>query len=612
MRSLAWFVRSKIVKGLSITLIILISIIGINPSFFADSSEPQTHYIYVDSQEPQKSAIPDTIKQFDKIFITLRTYSNQKADINFDNQAFRIISERVINLPDMKVPDYNPELFGRSYEYEMIALKQGRNDISFSISQNESKIKISFNVSEIRTNSQSVFAGEVTEKPKVGVLKPLVILVDFQDQSANYDLSTPEFYQELLFGEGNKSLYDYYLENSFGKLEIKGEVYPQWVTAPNNYSYYENHYNGMGYYPNNSQKLVEDIINVIIPNVDFSRYDGNNDGVVDGIIIIYAGKKPDSKNPYRIYPHEWSIKSQERNGKTILSYAILPEFIHQPGDTTIGPFCHEFGHILGAIDLYDLDGLSYFKYDGEKSYGLGKWSIMAYGTWGTKVKYGDSPSDFDAWHKVKFGWINPITITESMDSASIPAIETEGGEIYKFVSPTNPKEYFLVENRQKIGFDSSLPGPGLLIYHVDESMNSNNYTWYPDKTNNDKHYFIAVIQADNLWHLEKYKNYGDAGDPFPGITNNRDFGNNTSPNNLFYNGKGEDFKIKNISDTGIVMTCDFIINNLTATSGNNKSTQENDTKIPDYTQEVNSNIQEIDTNTQEDNKNIIEISNLSE
>ena len=266
----------------------------------------------------------DTIKQFGKIFITLRTYSDQKADINFDNQAFRIISKRVINLPDMKVPDYNPELFGRSYEYEMIALKQGRNDISFSISQKESKIKISFNVSETRANNQSVLAGELTEKPKVGVLKPLVILVDFQDQSANYDLSTPEFYQKLLFGEGNKSLYDYYLENSFGKLEIKGEVYPQWVTAPNNYSYYENHYNGMGYYPNNSQKLVEDIINIISSNIDFSRYDADNDGVVDGIIIIYAGKKPDSNNPYRIYPHEWSITSQKRNGKTIISYAILP------------------------------------------------------------------------------------------------------------------------------------------------------------------------------------------------------------------------------------------------------------------------------------------------
>jgi len=143
-------------------------------------------------------------------------------------------------------------------------------------------------------------------------------------------------------------------------------------------------------------------------------------------------------------------------------------------------------------------------------------------------------------------------------------------------------------------------------------MNSNNYAWYPDKTTNEKHYFIALIQADNLWNLEKYKNYGDAGDPFPGITNNRDFGNNTSPNNLFYNGKAEDFKIKNISDTGIVMTCDFIINNLAATSENNGSIQENDTKIQDNTQEVNSNVQDIDTNTQEDNKNIIDISRLSE
>jgi len=322
MRSLAWFFRSKTVKGLSIILVILISISRIGPSFFADSPGSQTHYIYVDSQEPQKSEIPDTIKQFDKIFITLRTYNDQKADINFDNQAFRIISERVMNLPDMKVPDYNPELFGRSYEYEMLALKQGRNDIGFLISQNESEIRISLNVSKI--NNQSVLAGEATEKPKVGILKPLVILVDFKDQSANYEVSTPEFYQKLLFGEGDGSLYDYYLENSMSKLKIKGEVYPQWVTAPNNYSYYENHYNGMGYYPNNSQKLVEDIINIISSNIDFSRYDADNDGVVDGIIIIYAGKKPDSNNPYRIYPHEWSITSQKRNGKTIISYAILP------------------------------------------------------------------------------------------------------------------------------------------------------------------------------------------------------------------------------------------------------------------------------------------------
>ena len=198
-----------------------------------------------------------------------------------------------------------------------------------------------------------------------------------------------------------------------------------------------------------------------------------------------------------------------------------------------------------------------------------------------------------------------------MDSASIPAIETEGGKIYKLASPTNPKEYFLVENRQKIGFDSSLPGSGLLIYHIDESMNSNNYAWYPDKTNDDKHYFIAVIQADNLWNLEKYKNYGDAGDPFPGKANNREFGKISSPSNTLYSEESTDFEIRNISDSGITMTCDFIINNSTATSEDNISTQENNTKTLDNAQEVNSNIQEIDTNTQEDNKNIIEIPRLS-
>jgi len=113
-------------------------------------------------------------------------------------------------------------------------------------------------------------------------LKPLVLLVDFPDLKANYDVSTPQFFRDILFKEDSKSLYDFYYENSYGKLKVEGMVFDKWVTLSKNYSYYEGLHQGMGYYPNNSQKLVEDAINAIAPTVNFADYDGNGDGVVDG------------------------------------------------------------------------------------------------------------------------------------------------------------------------------------------------------------------------------------------------------------------------------------------------------------------------------------------
>ncbi len=72
-------------------------------------------------------------------------------------------------------------------------------------------------------------------------------------------------------------------------------------------------------------------------------------------------------------------------------------------------------------------------------------------------------------------------------------------------------EYFLVENRQKTGYDTYLPGNGLCIYHIDNSVNNNNNEWYPGHTSSG-HYHVALEQADGLWNLEHNNGRGDAGD----------------------------------------------------------------------------------------------------
>jgi immune inhibitor A len=68
---------------------------------------------------------------------------------------------------------------------------------------------------------------------------------------------------------------------------------------------------------------------------------------------------------------------------------------------------------------------------------------------------------------------------------------------------TGGSEYFLIENRQRTGYDADLPGGGLLVWHIDDAQ--------PDNTNED-HYKVGLVQADGHRDLELNHNRGDAGD----------------------------------------------------------------------------------------------------
>src|SRR5690606_32886289 len=83
-------------------------------------------------------------------------------------------------------------------------------------------------------------------------------------------------------------------------------------------------------------------------------------------------------------------------------------------------------------------------------------------------------------------------------------------------------EYFLVENRQRTGWDSALPAGGLLIYHCDDAVTTQNdrQWWWTGSEGSTRggHYVVALEQADGLFNLERVgtgsSNSGDAGDPF--------------------------------------------------------------------------------------------------
>ena len=387
-----------------------------------------------------------------------------------------------------------------------------------------------------------------------GQFKALAILVKFSDHNSQVQ---PSYFDSLIYGSNGNTVNDYYSEVSYGHLDIITVNLPSslgWKQVPQTYPYYVNHDYGFGDYPHNAQKLTEDAIAAANPYVDFSQYDNDGDGWVDALYIIHTGPGAEWTGSLDdIWSHSWSCMiPQYVDGVFAYDYAMEPEYWSSPNDMTCGVYCHELGHVFGLPDLYDTD------YD---SKGMGVWTVMSYGSWNGNA--GDSPAHFDAWSRTFLGFTNQINVTSNLSSVSFPAVEDTGIVYRLWASGQSGSQYFLAENRQQTGFDSALPSSGLCIYHIDESVNGNTNQWYPGYTSNG-HYEVAMEQADGNWDLEQNINSGDAGDPYPGSTNNHAFNNISTPDSKNYDFANTYVGITNISNSGNIMTADLAVINAPA------------------------------------------------
>ena len=375
----------------------------------------------------------------------------------------------------------------------------------------------------------------MAQRDYTGSYRAVVLLADFPDKNRSVDI---DFFNELLNGDnvnfkqkypGNtnvSSVKEYYLFESNDTFEIDFDVYG-WFEMPQDYAYYVGSNNGLGSYPNNSQKLVEDAINAADPVVDFSRYaEGSR---VDFLLVVHAGIGAEfSGASGEIWSHQWSITPQTRDGVTLSPYSMQPEYWVEPYDMTIGVYCHELGHLIfGLRDLYDT---------AKNSYGIGYWGLMGAGSWNDEKSifgeneysgYGGAPAELTAWSKLRIGWEESVPVSDETENFVVSE------KIHKYENENNPQEYFLYEFKESNPYNDYLPGRnGLMIYRIDDSKYSNTQPWIPGKDMNH-HYWVAVIQKDNNWSLERYENRGDPSDLF--YTGDR-FNQFSAPENFFYSG----------------------------------------------------------------------------
>lgn len=110
---------------------------------------------------------------------------------------------------------------------------------------------------------------------------------------------------------------------------------------------------------------------------------------------------------------------------------------------------------------------------------------------------------------------------------------------------------FLIENRQKIGFDQYLNGDGILIYHIDETRN---LPWNGFQNDDETHKLVDIEEADGLANLDNAVNRGDEGDTYPGSSSNRTFTDFTTPSALDYQSQMTGISVTNISASSAIMT----------------------------------------------------------
>jgi M6 family metalloprotease-like protein len=371
-------------------------------------------------------------------------------------------------------------------------------------------------------------------------LRVAVLLVDFPDFPADTTGFPVSYYEDLVFGDGGPggiSVREYYLENSYGRFTLTGQVVG-WLRMPEPSWYYADYQMGTGSaFPKSSQGLADHAVRAADGMINFSKYDddgpdripdsGDDDGRVDAVLIIHSSPPFETRgDPNFLVSLTWHmITHVPVDGVSPLKFSL--------GSSTggIGTYCHELGHILGLPDLYDLDG---------SGAGLGYWSVMALGNF---LGAGWTPAHFDPWSKARLGFLHPILPTFDVD-AEFPPVESEP-VVYKLWRNGQPlSEYFLVENRRRIGSDAGILGAGLLVYHVDESQGRNS---------NNLRYMVGLEQADGLFQMNALhwgRNGGDDGDPFPGSSMSPGIGAWTTPDTRSFSGSESGVSIHDIVETG--------------------------------------------------------------
>lgn len=346
-----------------------------------------------------------------------------------------------------------------------------------------------------------------------------VILADYMDLS----------FRSTDYAAYKTSLEKYFADNSFGQYTPTFDIIGP-VTIPNNRRYYgENDEYGDD---SHAAEMMADACNIAESLADFTLYDQDGDGRIDALVVIYAGEgEQQDYLPDAVWAFTDDLETTwdldyivQLDGKTVSACCAVPELQTTDKRDGIGTFIHEFAHILGLPNFGTTDGGT------QKT--LGSWDVMDYGCNNNNAATPAAMSAYERWY---LGWIEPILLDGPMNvrlrdlnsSGDCAIITANGQSNLSGISP-DPREFYILENRQQSGWDQYIPGHGLMLTKIDYVKNK----WESDEVNNvERHPCVDLIEADGSAPRYKADNltngyFGKQGDLFPfGATEYKIFSN---------------------------------------------------------------------------------------
>ena len=367
------------------------------------------------------------------------------------------------------------------------------------IQDNRSSLEVSSMSSYNRRKSPGAPSKvKISDFPSKGQQKTLVVLVEFENKKFSTIPDAYSFYYSLLNEEGfthrngaNGSARDYFLKSSDGQFDPEFVVVGP-VTVSRNYEYYG--VNTVEELDANVADMVMESCLLIDDSVDFNSFDADNDGYVDNIYFFYAGFGEADSNDYdAIWPHSGYLednwhKNLMLDGKKINRYTCSNEIRYDSAPdflpVGIGTFVHEFGHVLGLADHYDTS------YATGRS-GVNEWDTMAAASYHDNQ---NTPPLYSAFERAELGWLDYTELNEKQEGPIYVPVLSEENKAYRIKAKNSENEYFVIENRQLEGWDRTLPGHGVLVWHIDMDEDS----WMSNYVNVDPyHQRVDLVEADN-------------------------------------------------------------------------------------------------------------------
>lgn len=384
--------------------------------------------------------------------------------------------------------------------------------------------------------------------PSTGAYHLLVIPVQFSDKPISDEQMDRlgKAFNGTSADTGWESVNSYYKKSSYGKLDMTFDVQKPFVTDKN-YKYYEDYsgkitVDGETITKTGDILLLELALAYYAQSLDLTKYDTDNDGIIDAVYLIYSASvtydsEANADSIYWAYVTTYPTETQKYDGLEVGYYLFagfdfMDEHTGNSNDTYLGQdgytpykglkimaetYIHETGHLLGLDDYYDYEDA---KGSGE---GLGGADMMDYNV-----------GDHNAYSKLILGWVDPTVITTTQ-TVTINAFESSGQFLMVLLDydGTYFSEYLLIDLYANTGLNflgasqqnsllyydlTTKVGAeyGVRIYHVSSSIKTpynDDYGSFTDNNNSvSDTALIKLVEADGEKKFASTEGYAESTD----------------------------------------------------------------------------------------------------